>query len=245
MQSEEHRFGRQCAELDIDELCSGFHERLPSDPGTLQAPPAPLPAQPVLQPRVAANDSAAPGNRFDYVPRDLHDAVERWLPCMRRIAAAAARTHEVDDLLQEIWLELHRSWPAVVSADSPLAMALRIAKRRCNNSLRSKSFRLLWPFLREEPGETELAEHDLPQIDPERQAELSQELRLLLQILERIQPRQREAFWWRRIHGLTGEETARVMNVTTKAAYALEEDARMKIETEWKKRTTCRLRGVE
>ena len=244
MQGEEHRFGRQCAELDIDELCSGFHERLPSSQDTLQTP---LPAPPAEQalPRSAANDAAAPSDRFDYVPSDLNDAVERWLPCMRRIASAAARHHEVDDLLQEIWLELHRSWAAVVSADSPLAMALRIAKRRCNNSLRNRSFRLLWPFVREEPSETELIVHDLPQIDPERQAELSQDLRSLLQILERIHPRQREAFWWRRIHGLTGEETARVMNVTTKAAYALEEDARMKIESEWKKRTTCRRRGGE
>jgi RNA polymerase sigma factor (sigma-70 family) len=243
VQGEEHRFGRQCGELDIDELCSGFHERPPPSHGTIQAPPPPSPAEQVLQLSSAANDAAAPSDRFDYVPSDLNDAVERWLPCMRRIATAAARNHEVDDLLQEIWLELHRSWAAVVSADSPLAMALRIAKRRCNNSLRNKSFRLLWPFVQEEPNEAKLALHDLPQIDPERQAELSQDLRLLLQLLERLHPRQREAFWWRRIHGLTGEETAKVMNVTTKAAYALEEDARMKIETEWKKRTTCRPRG--
>lgn len=241
MQSEEYRFGRQCGELDIDELCSGFQERPPSFHVVAPAPPPPSPAEQV-PPTSAANDA---GDRFDYVPSDLNDAVERWLPCMRRIAAAAARSHEVDDLLQEIWLELHRSWAAVVSADSPLAMALRIAKRRCNKSLRNRSFRLLWPFVREEPSEAALAVHDLPQLDPERQLELSQELRLLLQILERLNPRQRDAFWWRRLHGLTGEETAKVMNVTTKAAYALEEDARMKIESEWKKRTTCRRRSGE
>ena len=245
MQGEEHRFGRQCGELDIDELCSGFHERPPSFDGTVQASVTRTPAEPMLRPSSAANDAAAPGERFDYVPSDLNDAIERWLPCMRRIAAAAARNHEVDDLLQEIWLELHRSWAAVVSAESPLAMALRIAKRRCNKSLRNRSWRLLWPFVREEPSDALLAVHDLPRVDPERQAELSQDLSLLLQLLERLHPRQREAFWWRRIHGLTGEETAKVMNVTTKAAYALEEDARMKIESEWKKRTTCRRRGGE
>jgi RNA polymerase sigma factor (sigma-70 family) len=245
VQGEEHRFGRQCGELDIDELCSGFHERRPSFDGALQAPLLPSSAEQVLRTSSAANDAAAPSDRFNYVPSDLNDAVERWLPCMRRIAAAAARQQEVDDLLQEIWLELHRSWAAVVSADSPLAMALRIAKRRCNKSLRNRSFRLLWPFVRDEPSEVELAVHDLPQLDPERQLELSQALRLLLQILERLPPRQREAFCWRRMHGLTGDETAKVMNVTTKAAYALEEDARMKIESEWKKRTTCRRRSGE
>jgi RNA polymerase sigma factor (sigma-70 family) len=235
VQGEEHRFGRQCGELDIDELCSGFHERPPSLHGTAAANDPALSAA-----QAAAPHAAAPSDRFAYIPRDLNDAVERWLPCMRRIASAAGRQHEVDDLLQEIWLELHRSWAAVISADSPLAMALRIAKRRCNNSLRNKSFRLLWPFPREQPSDAQLATRALPAIDPERQAELSQELRSLLQILERVPLRQREAFWWRRIHGLSGEETARVMNVTTKAAYALEEDARMKIESEWKKRTSCR-----
>ncbi len=182
----------------------------------------------------AANDSAAPGTPFDYVPRDLQDAVERWLPRMRRMAAAWALSQEVDDLLQDIWLELHRSWSVVTAAQSPLAMALEIARRRCHKALRKKKAVQRTPVLREALS-TEPAPDPRPS-DPERQAAVAEDVSSLHAILATLDERQRDAFLCRRVHGMTGEETAQVLKITTRAAYALEEEARMKIEAEWKRR---------
>jgi RNA polymerase sigma factor (sigma-70 family) len=173
---------------------------------------------------------------FDYVPRDLHDAVERWLPRMRKMAAAWALSHEVDDLLQDIWLELHRSWAVVIGAHSPLAMALEIAKRRCHKTLRKKKAVLRSPLLQAELPGDEPAARAARQSDPERQAAISQDVSSLHAILATLGERQRDAFLCRRVHGMTGEETAQVLKTTLRAAYALEEEARMKIEAEWRRR---------
>lgn len=198
-----------------------------------------LPTEEELRPCAAANDSAMPASPFGYVPRDLHDAIERWLPRMRRMAAAWALSHEVDDLLQDIWLELHRSWSAVITAQSPLAMALEIAKRRCHKALRKKKAVLRSPVLHAELPSEQPARDGRPS-DPERQAAIAEDVSSLHAILATLNERQRDAFLCRRVHGMTGEETAQVLKTTTRAAYALEEEARMKIEAEWKRR---KLRG--
>jgi RNA polymerase sigma factor (sigma-70 family) len=190
-----------------------------------------------------ADDSAEPSD-FGYVPRDLDDAVERWLPKMRRMAAYWAFPEDPDALLQEIWLELHRSWSVIIAADSPLAMALQIAKRRCGKFVRRKRRFLRWPFVRDEPP-SEPPAGEAHHHDPERRMAVLQEVRLLHRIISRLGEREREAFLCRRLHGLTGEETAQVMNVTRREAYTLEEDARMKIEAEWKRQKPRRGRGNE
>lgn len=194
-----------------------------------------LPTEEELRPCAAANDSAMAPAPFGYVPRDLQDAIERWLPRMRRMAAAWALSHEVDDLLQDIWLELHRSWSVVIAAQSPLAMALEIAKRRCHKALRKKKGVLRSPLLQAEQS-SERAVRDGRRSDPERQASIAEDVSSLHAILATLDERQREAFLCRRVHGMTGEETAQVLKTTTRAAYALEEEARMKIEAEWNRR---------
>src|SRR4051812_23496952 len=64
--SEERQFGQQCAELDVDELCSGLRGRLHALPRT--APPLPhrAPPQTELRPSTAANDLADLSEGFDY-----------------------------------------------------------------------------------------------------------------------------------------------------------------------------------
>jgi RNA polymerase sigma factor (sigma-70 family) len=186
---------------------------------------------------------AEPGSPFAYVPRDLNDAVEHWLPKLRRMAAYWAFPEEPDDLLQEIWLELHRSWCAVIAAKSPLAMALSIAKRRCGKFRRRGTRLPLWPFVRHEASPEDARAFGVEHEDPERHIAVMQEARALHQIISSLGERQREAFLCRRFYELSGEETAEVLRTTRREAYKLEEAARMKIEAEWKRWTLRRERG--
>ena len=103
-----------------------------------------------------------------------------------------------------------------------------------NLVLRSPELRAELPGV--EPEARGLAPADARPNDPERQAAIAEDVSLLHGILATLDERQREAFLCRRVHGMTGEETAQVLNTTTRAAYALEEEARMKIEAEWKRR---------
>jgi RNA polymerase sigma factor (sigma-70 family) len=192
------------------------------------------------RPYSVSNETAEP--LFNYVPRDLDDAVERWLPKLRRMAAYWAFPEDPDDLLQEIWLELHRSWRTVVAANSPLAMALQIAKRRCVKLRRRRRGLLPWPFVRDDAGAEDTGAVGVDQ-DPERQVAAMQEARRLHQIISRLGDRHREAFLCRRLYELTGEETAEVLRTTRKEAYKLEEVARMKVEAEWHRWKARRQRG--
>jgi RNA polymerase sigma factor (sigma-70 family) len=229
---EPERLDPNQGETDETEQCSGFHERLHPMTSALcarhDAEPshdgAPLPCSP-------SNETTDPSSLFTHAPRDMDDAVERWLPKLRRMAAYWAFPEEPDDMLQEIWLELYRSWNAVLAATSPLAMALQIAKRRCIKCRRSRRRSLRWPFASLEDASAQGVADD----DPERHVAVTEEARRVHQVISSLDDRQREAFLCRRFYDLTGEETAKVLGTTRGEAYKLEETARMKIESELKR----------
>jgi RNA polymerase sigma factor (sigma-70 family) len=240
VQTEPDRLHPRHTETDEVDLCSGFHERPdPMTPAWLESGSTHERPSPPYSP---SNDTAEP--LFTYVPRDLNDAVERWLPKLRRMAAYWAFPEDPDDLLQEVWLELHRSWGTVVAAKSPLAMALQIAKRRCVKVRRRRRGLLPWPFVRDEAWPEDTPAVGVEQ-DPERRVAALQEARRLHQIISGLGDRQREAFLCRRLYELTGEETAEVLRTTRKEAYKLEEAARLKIEAEWNRQKARRERGEQ
>jgi len=118
-------------------------------------------------------------------------------------------SQDVDDVLQEAYLRLHRM-DNVRSVRHPRTYLFRIALNIAADRRRSESRRLT-------RSEIELLlrlEHD--ELDPERIAEGRSSVRMLARVLEELPPRRRAIFVAARLEGLPYPEIAARVGISTR-----------------------------
>jgi RNA polymerase sigma-70 factor, ECF subfamily len=131
---------------------------------------------------------------------------------------------EADDAVQEAWLRLSRSDPAGI--DNLGGWLTTVVARVCLDVLRSRKAR------REEPldGEPEPAAGHAVTVDPEREAELADNVGLaLLVVLEALAPAERVAFVLHDMFDLPFEEIAPIVGRSPTAARQLASRARRRV----------------
>lgn len=131
---------------------------------------------------------------------------------------------EADDAVQEAWLRLSRS--DVAGIDNLGGWLTTVVARVCLDTLRSRKAR------REEPleGEPELAAGHVAAGDPERDAELADNVgAALLIVLEALAPAERVAFVLHDMFDLTFEEIAPIVGRSPDAARQLASRARRRV----------------
>jgi RNA polymerase sigma factor (sigma-70 family) len=133
-------------------------------------------------------------------------------------------TGEADDAVQEAWLRLSRAEAAGI--DNLGGWLTTVVARVCLDTLRSRKSR------REEPLEGELqpaAGHERA-VDPEREAELADNVGLaLLVVLEALAPAERVAFVLHDMFDLPFEEIAPIVGRSPTAARQLASRARRRV----------------
>ena len=133
-------------------------------------------------------------------------------------------TGEADDAVQEAWLRLSRAEAAGI--ENLGGWLTTVVARVCLDTLRSRKSR------REEPLEGEVqaaAEHESA-VDPEREAELADNVGLaLLVVLEALAPAERVAFVLHDMFDLPFEEIAPIVGRSPTAARQLASRARRRV----------------
>lgn len=132
---------------------------------------------------------------------------------------------EADDAVQEAWLRLSRSDTAGI--DNLGGWLTTVVARVCLDALRSRKAR------REEPldGEPEPAAGHAAAVDPEREAELADNVGLaLLVVLEALAPAERVAFVLHDMFDLPFEEIAPIVGRSPTAARQLASRARRRVQ---------------
>jgi RNA polymerase sigma-70 factor (ECF subfamily) len=133
-------------------------------------------------------------------------------------------TGEADDAVQEAWLRLSRTEPAGI--ENLGGWLTTVVARVCLDTLRSRKSR------REEPldGEPEPAAGHAAANDPEREAELADNVGLaLLVVLEALAPAERVAFVLHDMFDLPFEEIAPIVGRSPTAARQLASRARRRV----------------
>ena len=132
---------------------------------------------------------------------------------------------EADDAVQEAWLRLSRSEPAGI--DNLGGWLTTVVARVCLDTLRSRKAR------REEPldGEPEPAPGHVVTVDPERDAELADNVgAALLIVLEALAPAERVAFVLHDMFDLPFEEIGPIVGRSPIAARQLASRARRRVQ---------------
>jgi RNA polymerase sigma-70 factor (ECF subfamily) len=139
----------------------------------------------------------------------LGELFDRHYEQVRRVLANAGgiATFEIDDLVQQTFLEVVRIAPNFDGRESAGAwlcgIALRLAARR-RRSL-ARLLRLLTAFSRQHSDDDE--------VHPERVAAGREELRAFSRALRELQPKKREAFVLVELEGFSAEDAGRALRV--------------------------------
>jgi RNA polymerase sigma-70 factor (ECF subfamily) len=119
--------------------------------------------------------------------------------------------HEAEEVAQEVFLKLVREWQTGGHIRSWEAWLTRVAVNACRDRQRSA----WWKWWRK--GHTELQETDRPgsQLTPEQLALSREQQEHLWRCFHALSARQREVFVLRRMEGLSSEETAQVLGLSS------------------------------
>jgi RNA polymerase sigma factor (sigma-70 family) len=140
----------------------------------------------------------------------IHDRYRQRLLAYTRQMLGGART-DAEDVLQDVFLRAYR---ALRHDDRPVtlrAWLYRVAHNRCVDHLR-----------RPTPPAAEVYELSrVPQLDPSDETERREDLRRLVQDMQRLPDQQRSALLMREIDGLSYAELADVLRTTVPAVKSL------------------------
>ena len=161
----------------------------------MSVPHASAPNRPALR-LVGAEEPAAASNQAQgpVDPRDFDEVFRRYSPYVARIALRLlGNDSEVDDLVQDVFLEAHRGLPSLREAGALGGWLARICVRRAVRRLRRRRFLALLSL-------DNVAERDLPfdaAASPEERAEVVR----LYRLLDRLPAEERVAWLLRHVEG--------------------------------------------
>lgn len=153
------------------------------------------PNRPALRLVGGASDDSRP----DVDPRDFDGVFRRYSPYVARVALRLlGHDSEVDDLVQDVFLEAHRGLQGLRDGSALRAWLARVCVRKATRRLRRR--RLLTLLSLEV-----VAEHDLP-FDANASAEQRAEVAKLYRALDRLPADERVAWLLRFVEGESLED---------------------------------------
>ena len=157
---------------------------------------------------------------FDALYERWFDDVTRW------VRALGAREADCDDVVQEVFLVVHRRL-AEFDGQNPGAWIYQIARRKVRDQAR-----LLWVKRLFRHDCVPLSEVMATQRSPLEELETKQKRELLVQLIGRLSEDQRKAFVLFQIEGTSGEHIARLDGVSVNTVWARLFKARKKLQRE-------------
>lgn len=151
--------------------------------------------------RLVGSEGVAPGaeERAPVDPRDFDEVFRRYSPYVARIAARLlGNDGEVDDLVQDVFLEAHRGLPTLREPGALGGWLSRICVRRATRRLRRRRL-LSWLSLES------VSERELP-LSAGVTAEERAEAARLYRALDRLPAEERVAWLLRHVEGETLED---------------------------------------
>ena len=135
--------------------------------------------------------------------------VERYIDeVSRTVAGMLGAGPEIDDVVQEVFIKLHRSLHSFRGDSSLNTFVVRMAINKSLDALRKrKRMRWLQPWSHEEPWEPDSGERT------DRGITDSEDLQLLRKAVDRLPENQRAVVVLRLIEDYSTEETARILDV--------------------------------
>ncbi len=135
--------------------------------------------------------------------------VERYIDeVSRTVTGMLGAGLEIDDVVQEVFIKLHRSLHTFRGESTLKTFVVRIAINKSLDALRKrKRMRWLQPWSHEEPWEPDSGERSDQGITD------SEDLLILRQAVDRLPENQRAVVVLRLIDQYSTEETARILNV--------------------------------
>jgi RNA polymerase sigma-70 factor (ECF subfamily) len=144
---------------------------------------------------VAAEHATGPGSGFPEIdPSDFDQVFRRYSPYVARVALRLlGHDSEVDDLVQDVFLEAHRGLARLREAGALRGWLARICVRRATRRLRRRKLLALLSL-------EVVSEHDLP-FDASANAEQRAEVARLYRLLDRLPARERVVWLLRHVEG--------------------------------------------
>ncbi len=119
--------------------------------------------------------------------------------------------HEAEEVAQEVFLKLVKECQSPSRILSWEAWLTRVTVNACHDRRRSA----WWKWWRDEHVEFQEAEFPSDHLTPEEHLLSREQQERIWHLFRRLSPRQREVFVLRRLEGLSSEEVARVLGLTT------------------------------
>jgi RNA polymerase sigma-70 factor (ECF subfamily) len=119
--------------------------------------------------------------------------------------------HEAEEVAQEVFLKLVKECQSHSQILSWEAWLTRVAINACRDRRRSA----WWKWWREEHVEFQEAEFPSNRLTPEQQVLSREQQERIWRLFRVLSPRQREVFVLRRLEGLSSEEVAQVLGLTS------------------------------
>ncbi|NKQ52129.1 sigma-70 family RNA polymerase sigma factor [Amycolatopsis sp. K13G38] len=144
---------------------------------------------------------------------DVHayeELVRRYQGPMFRLALRMlGSTGDAEDIVQDVFLTVWRRLGQLQQDAAFVGWLYRTTTNRCLNAIRARR-----PMADVDPDTTETRRGDAR---PERAAEVSAQMRALLDALEQLTPQQRACWLLREVHGRSYEEIAAAVDSSTTA----------------------------
>lgn len=171
---------------------------------------------------------ADPGTPSGQAPSELsfESLYDRWFTDVSRwVRALGAREADRDDLVQDVFLVVHRRLPDF-DGHNVAGWLYQIARRKVRDHRR-----LLWVKQLFGSSSVPLAEGTLTtDMSPLRELETKQRRELLDHLLGKLNPDQRAAFTLFELEGNSGEEIAAIQGVPINTVWARIHKARKKLQ---------------
>src|SRR5262245_3203806 len=119
--------------------------------------------------------------------------------------------HEAEEVAQEVFLKLAKASQSQGEILSWGAWLTRVTVNACRDRRRSA----WWKWWREEHVEFHETEFPSGRMTPEEEMLSREQQERIWQIFRKLSPRQREVFVLRRLEGLSSEDTAQVLGLTS------------------------------
>ena len=145
------------------------------------------------------------------------------------LARMGAHTHELPDLVQEVFLTAHRRGGFLPETAQPTTWLAQIAVNVLRNARRTRRRRPLTP------GEPDRTQATGP--DPERAAETAAELRAAFECLDTLDEAHREAFVLFELEKLSAADVGVALGVPTGTVYSRVHNARKRFLAAWAERS--------
>lgn len=177
----------------------------------------------VIDGRASASSGSADEEQRPHEPRDLEQVFRRYAPYVARIAQLLmGHGHDIDDVVQDVFLDAHRGLRALRDAGATRAWLATVTVRKARARLRRRTL-VRWLGFDSSPNIATI-------LDPSASAESRAWLVAIYRILDTLPPQARIAWLMHRVEGESLEAVAEVCGCSRATAHRRVQEAQAALE---------------